>query len=160
MLNHRTTHSIGFVGLRLFISFDCLATILDSQNVELGRVKEGKEGGGVGVLPDSLSLLPLHSSFAFAPSLQCFPNPRWRLINTPWNIQCSLAQNTPVLQARQHSMSNLNNGFQGSTNSIGGSHVEVYFLNRFGACASGLSTLSVKKTHSQCTSWYFSNHIL
>ena len=36
---------------------------------------------------------------ALAPILQCFPNPWWRLINTRWNIQGSLAQNTPVLQA-------------------------------------------------------------
>ena len=27
--------------------------------------------------------------FALAPSLQCFSNPRWRLINTQWNIQRS-----------------------------------------------------------------------
>ena len=36
---------------------------------------------------------------------QCFPNPRWRLINTRWNIQHSLAQNTPAL--RTSSISNV-----------------------------------------------------
>ena len=77
-----------FVGLRLFISFEAFSCHLGfAKRGELERVKEGKEGveGGEGL---------------DAPSLQCFPNPRWRLINTRWNIQRSLAQNTPVLQAR------------------------------------------------------------
>ena len=66
---------------------------------ELGRVKESPPPPppSLAFLPDSWSLL---CSFALAPSLQCFPNPRWRLINTRWNIQRSLAQNTPALQKK------------------------------------------------------------
>ena len=70
---------------------------------EKGWVKEGEEGGRVGVpppLPFCLTPSPLRRSIALAPSLQCFPKPRRCLINTRWNIQHSLAQNTPVLQAR------------------------------------------------------------
>ena len=79
-----------FVGLS---SFECYSRHLGfAKHGELGRVKEGEEGGGVGgginfsppspspspsFLPDSLSLC---RSFALSPSLQCFPNPRWRLI--------------------------------------------------------------------------------
>ena len=74
---------------------------------ELGWVKEGSCGAGKGwkkpppspsltFLPDSNSL----HCFTLAPSLQCFPNPRWRLINTRWNIQCLLTQNTPALPAK------------------------------------------------------------
>ena len=72
------------------------------------REQEGGGRGGGGIFrsppaPLSLAFLPdshsLRRSFALTPSLQCFPNPRWWLINTRWNILCSLAQNTPDLQA-------------------------------------------------------------
>ena len=75
---------------------------------ELGRVKEREEGGGEGEkrpppLPPSLAFLPdshsLLRSFALALSLQCFPNPRWRLINTWWYSALAIAR-AKVLQAR------------------------------------------------------------
>ena len=78
------------MGERWFISFECLANILDSQNEESwGEWKRaGKRGRGGGrrgyFRPSPFAWLPLpYPLFCTRPKPPMFPyNPRWRLINS------------------------------------------------------------------------------
>ena len=70
----------------------CLATILDSQNVE--NCDKWKRAGEVVGTVGQIFNPPLPPSF-----LAFLPDSSWQLINAWWNIQHSLTQNTPTLKA-------------------------------------------------------------